>query len=47
MVEGILEVTVSTADRIATRGIAEADSRKEIDRVLHDVDLAIEVRERY
>ena len=43
MVEGILEVTVSTADRIATRGVPDADLNEQIDRVLNDVALHIEI----
>ena len=43
MVEGIFDVTVSTADRIATAGRAEADLGEEIDRVLHDVALGVEI----
>ena len=44
IVDGILDVTVSTADRIATRGDhAEAGLRIEIDGVLDDVALGIEV----
>ena len=43
MVDGILDVTVSTAERIATRGDAEADLREQIDRVLDDVALGIEI----
>ena len=45
MVDGIFDVTVSTADRIATRGVAEADLSEQIDRVLDDVALDVEIRE--
>ena len=43
MVEGIFVVTVSTADRIATRGVPIADLQEQVDRVLHDVALYIEI----
>ena len=45
MVDGILDVTVSTADRIATRGVPKSDLRQEIDGVLNDVAFDIEIRE--
>ena len=41
MVEGILVVTVSTAERIATRG-RRARCEVKVDGVLHDVTLGIE-----
>ena len=43
IVDGILDVTVSTADKIATRGVPEPDLREEIDGVLDDVALHIEI----
>ena len=43
IVDGILEVTVSTAERIATRGVRQPDLREQVDRVLDDVDLGIEI----
>ncbi len=43
MVEGMLVVTVSTAERIATFGIAKPESGVEIDSVLDDVALGHEV----
>ena len=42
MVEGMRGVTVSTADRIATRGAAIPMHVREVDRVLHDVALGFE-----
>ena len=46
IVDGILEVTVSTADRIATRGVVPKPACIiEIDRVLDDVALAVEIGE--
>ena len=45
MVEGILEVTVSTAERIATRGVPRPTCGTEIDRVLDDVALGVEIGE--
>ena len=38
-------MTVSTADRIATRGVPSPSLREQIDGVLHDVALGIEVGE--
>ena len=46
MVDGILEVTVSTADRIATRGVVPKPAWLiEIDGVLDDVALGVEIGE--
>ena len=45
MVEGIFDVTVSTADRMATRGVPMDDLGEEIDGVLDDVALGIEIRQ--
>ena len=46
MVDGIFEVTVSTADRIATRGdLPKPACIIEIDGVLDDVPLGIEIGE--
>ena len=46
MVEGIFEVTVSTADRMATRGVVPKPACViEIDSVLDDIALAVEIRE--
>ncbi len=45
MVEGILVVTVSTAERIATRGVPSADLHEEVDGVLDDVALGVEIGE--
>ena len=46
MVDGILEVTVSTAERIATRGdVPKPACVIEIDRVLDDVALGVEIGE--
>ena len=44
IVDGIFVVTVSTADRIATRGVP-SPSLMQIDRVLDDVALDLEVGE--
>ena len=45
MVDGILEVTVSTAERIATRGVPSPTCDEQVDGVLHDVALGVEIRE--
>ena len=45
MVDGILVVTVSTAERIATRGVPMPMPDPEVDGVLDDVALGIEVGE--
>ena len=36
-------MTVSTAERMATRGVPKPDLRPEIDRVLHDVAFDVEI----
>ena len=41
IVEGIFEVTVSTADRMATLA-ARFPALRQVDRVLHDVDLVLQ-----
>ena len=43
IVEGTFGLTVSIADRIATRTSAKPQRLRQIDRVLHDIDLAGEV----
>ena len=43
MVEGIFDVTVSTADRIATRGVPRPTCGEEVDGVLDDVALGVEI----
>ena len=43
IVEGIFGVTVSTADRIATLGVAETEAEMQVDGVLDDVALGLEV----
>ena len=45
IVEGILDVTVSTADRIATRGVPKPTCVIEVDGVLDDVALGVEIGE--
>ena len=45
MVDGIFEVTVSTAERIATRGVPRPICVIQIDRVLDDVALGVEIGE--
>ena len=45
MVDGILDVTVSTAERIATRGVPRPTCGEQVDRVLDDVALGVEVGE--
>ena len=44
IVEGTLGLTVSIADRIATRTSCEPQRMRQIDRVLHDIDLVGEAR---
>ena len=44
IVDGIFELTVSTAARIATFGLLEPERPRQIDRVLADVDLVVERR---
>ena len=44
MVAGILEVTVSTAARIATFGLVDAERHRQIDGVLADVDFVLQGR---
>ena len=41
-VDGIRALTVSTADSKATFGRVDAKGDREVDRVLHDVDLVLE-----
>ena len=43
MVDGIFEVTVSTAERMATRGVPRPICDEQIDGVLDDVALGIEI----
>ena len=44
IVEGTFGLTVSIADRIATRTSGKAQRVREVDRVLHDVDLVLQRR---
>ena len=44
IVDGISEVTVSTADRIATFGRPMPQGMRKIDRVLHDIDFILQRR---
>ena len=43
IVDGTFGLTVSIADRIATRHLVEAQRVRQVDRVLHDVDLVLQV----